>query len=249
MTRVNSNVAYDHIRQRILSGKYAPNHALNEKDLALEIGVSRSPVRRALHRLELEGLASIVPGQGARVKAMDLKEFRELCSMRQALEAHAAGLAAENRTEDDLNELRFALESLKGISERIVAGGPDVPPFIELATADVRFHIAIMTAAKNDLMKKEILRLHLINRMVSGAGPAEPEQPADAAVERERHRIVLASHEEIYRAIERRDIAAAKEAMERHIRDIIDTHLRTMTRERNRITARQLTDEELAYMA
>jgi DNA-binding GntR family transcriptional regulator len=247
MKRVNSNIAYDHIRQRILNGSYAPNHALNEKELAREIGVSRSPVRRAFHLLELEGLVSTLPGMGASVKAMELKEFREMCSMRLALEAHAAGLAAHNRTEDDLNELRFALESLRGIYERIIAKGPDRPGFAELAGADIRFHIAIMTAAKNDLMKKEILRLHLINRVVTGVSPSAPESPVRPD-EDERHRAVLEGHEEIFRAIERGDVAAAKEAMERHILDIIDTHLRIMTRERNAQAARQLTEEELVYM-
>jgi DNA-binding GntR family transcriptional regulator len=226
MKNVNSDIAYDYLKKRILSGEYQPGMALMTNALSPEIGVSRTPIRDALRQLEKDGLVTIQPRVGARVKQMDLKEFREMCELRLALESHAAGLAARQRTEDDLQEIRFALEAMQKLTEKVIAHPKDAKLMQDLVREDVRFHLAIMTAAKNELMKKEILRLHLINRVVSApiGGPS-----ATTAVDRQeeaRRREVLASHVAIFSAIERGDGAAARREMESHIQDIIDRNLR-----------------------
>lgn len=246
MRNVNTDVAYDHIRKRILSGDYPPGHALMTEVLSAEIGVSRTPVRDALRKLEADGLVSIRARLGASVKKMDVKEFREMCDLRLALESHAAGLAALNRTEAELHEIQFALEAMRRLTERINAAPQEQPLITELVREDVRFHIAIMTAAKNDLMKKEILRLHLINRVVSGPSGAE-RVPVDKATQDARRLVVQASHNEVYNAIAQGNAAAAKLAMEQHIQDLIDTTLRRMARAENGVLARELTAEELIY--
>ena len=163
---VNSDFAYDYIRKRILNGDFRPGQALMTNVLSVEIGVSRTPVRDALRQLEADGLAMIRPRLGASVKSMGLKEFRDLCGMRLALESCAAGLAAQHRTDADLHEIGSALEALRVQTDRYIAAEAEQPALGELAREDVRFHIAVMTAARNDLIKKEILRLHLINRIV-----------------------------------------------------------------------------------
>lgn len=247
MKNVNSDIAYDYIRKRILNGEYPAGHSLATNTLSTEIGVSRTPVRDALRQLEADGLVTIQARLGASVKSMDLKEFREMCGLRLALESHAAGLAATNRSEADLQEIGYALEAMRSLTEKIIAADQEEAVLNELRKEDVRFHVAIMTAAKNDLMKKEILRLHLINRVVSSPAPAAPD-PVLARSERDkRRREVLASHEEIFEAIKRSDVAAAKDAMERHIQDIIDSTLRAMARLEGRQLARELTEEELSY--
>src|SRR5690349_7343270 len=181
MKNVNSDIAYDYLRKRILSGEYPPGQALMTNVLAPEIGVSRTPIRDALRQLEADGLVTIQPRLGASVKKMDLKTFRESCELRLALETHAAGLAARNRTGIDLHEIALALEEMRRITNQLVSGGSVGNLIPGLVREDVRFHLAIISAAKNDLMKKEILRLHLVNRVVSGpatlaqsGGPSEP---------------------------------------------------------------------------
>src|SRR5690349_7278304 len=176
MKNVNSDIAYDYLRKRILSGEYPPGQALMTNLLAPEIGVSRTPIRDALRQLETDGLVSIQPRVGASVKKMDLKAFRESCELRLALESHAAGLAARQRTQLDLQEIGLALEEMRRITGELLAGGASAKLMPMLVREDVRFHLAIITAAKNDLMKKEILRLHLINRVV--ASPALSTNPA-----------------------------------------------------------------------
>jgi DNA-binding GntR family transcriptional regulator len=249
MKSVNSDVAYDYIRKRILSGEYAAGQGLATNTLSEVIGVSRTPVRDALRQLEADGLVTIQPRLGASVTTMDLKEFSEMCGLRLALESHAAGLAATNRTEADLREIHYALEAMRTLTEKIIKAPQEEPLLTQLRKEDVRFHVAIMTAAKNNLMKKEILRLHLINRVVASPAPAGPD-PVLARSERDqRRRDVMASHEEIYEAILRSDSRAAKDAMERHIQDIVDNALQAMARAERGATARELTEEELSYTA
>jgi DNA-binding GntR family transcriptional regulator len=208
--------------------------------------VSRTPVREALHRLNAEGLVSIRPRLGATVKSMDSKEFRETCELRVALEGHAASLAAANHTPADLREIKDALDNMRRLTLQILEANDEKPYLDELRREDVRFHIGIMTAAKNELMKREILRLHLVNRVVGGP------KSHDALFSRQEdindnRRKALASHEAIYEAIARKDVPAAKHAMEEHIEDVIDKALRAFNAANGKGASRQLTDEELIY--
>lgn len=248
MKSVNTDVAYDFIRKRILGGEYAPGASLMTELLSAEIGISRTPIRDALRKLEADGLVTIRAHLGANVKKMEVKEFREMCDLRLAVESHAAGLAALNRTQADLDEIHYALEGMRRLTESILAAPQEQPFLSELVREDARFHIAIMTAAKNDLMKKEILRLHLINRVMFGSSSIPPHGTSKAADD-PRRRVVLAKHEEIYNAIVRGEAVAARSAMESHLQELIEQNLRIMTRTASGMMARELTPEELAYGA
>ena len=245
MKKVNSDVAYDFIRGKILSGEFPPGYPLMTAALSQLTKVSRTPVREALHKLKAEGLVSIRPRLGASVKTMDIKEFREMCELRLALEGHAAGLAAVNHSISDLREIKLALEGMRKLTEKILVSTEETAYIEDLQRQDVRFHIAIMSAAKNDLMKREILRLHLVNRIVAG-----PKRSAGAQISKaesdENRRKVMAMHDEIYEAVDRGDALAAKAAMERHIQDIIDKSLNSFSAS-SRHEPRELTEDELVY--
>ncbi len=247
MKSINSDIAYDYVRKRILSGEYRPGMALMTNALAPEIGVSRTPIRDALRQLEADGLVIIQARAGARVKQMDLKEFRDMCELRLALESHAAGLAARQRTETDLQEIGFALDAMRTLTEQVIASPADATLMQQLVREDVRFHLAIMTAAKNDLMKKEILRLHLINRVVAAPSTGTANDVSVEKQEEALRRKVLASHVEIFDAIAAGNAVAAKKAMESHIQDIIDRNLRSMVRDRPNLVTRAMTEDEAAY--
>jgi DNA-binding GntR family transcriptional regulator len=210
MELVNTDVAYKFIREKILAGTYSAGMPLASKNLSKEIGVSRTPVRDALRQLEADGLVIIKPRIGASVKSMDLQEFKNLCGLRQALETYAAGLAAANRTEPELEEIRHALDAMRAIVEKMLKTANDKELLGDLAREDVRFHLAIINVAKNDLIKKEIMRLSLINRVVSTPPKGKSSETlAD-------RRAVLESHQEIFDAIAEKNVVAAKNAMERH---------------------------------
>ncbi len=248
MKSVNTDVAYDFIRRKILNGEYPPGYALMTEVLAKEIGVSRTPIRDACRKLETDGLVDIRPHLGASVKSMDIGELKDMCDMRLALETYAAGLAARNRTESDLVEIRLAFESMQRLTEKIIQVPNDKSVFGDLILEDVRFHIAIMSAAKNELMKKEILRLHLINRVVSGPMLGES-VASDIEAFRARRRAVLAMHSEILIAIENSDVAAARKAMSFHISELIEYNLRIKIRAESGAIARELTPEEQSYIS
>ncbi|MBL9206182.1 MAG: GntR family transcriptional regulator [Opitutaceae bacterium] len=247
MKRVTSEVAYEYIRKRIQTGEYPPGFSLVTEVLSSEIGVSRTPVREALHRLATDGLVEIRPRHGATVKQMDLAQYRDFCGLRLALEGYAAMLAALVHTPLELRTIKLALDAMRTHTERIIVDDQDKVAHEALMAEDVRFHVSIMSAAKNNLVKSEILRLHLVNRILFG--PADPSGPpikefANKAEHDENRRRVLANHEEIYDAIARRDAPAAREAMERHIQDIIDHAALTFG---GTPAVRELTPEELAY--
>lgn len=247
---MNSDRAYDFIRQKILDGVYPPGSALLTEQLSADVGVSRTPIRDALRQLETDGLVSIRPRLGASVTQMNLKELREMCDLRLALESHAACLAAANRNEADLAEIRLALEGMERSVEAIAAADTEEPLLTDLRRDDVRFHLAIMNAARNDLMKKEILRLHLVNRVVAGTGePEGPEGPPTKAVKDMRRREVLAAHRAIYDALARRDGVSAKREMEAHLGELIEHSLQSFARSDAGRLARSINDEELLYSA
>ena len=76
MKKVNSDVAYDYIRKKILSGEFLPGYSLMTEVLSSDIGVSRTPIREALHRLKADGLVTIRAHLGASVTKMGVEEFK-----------------------------------------------------------------------------------------------------------------------------------------------------------------------------
>lgn len=245
MKSVNSDTAYDYIRERILSGAYLPDSTLITSQLAKEIGVSRTPVRDALRQLEADGLVVIRAHFGANVRNVTFQEFREMCAMRLALESYAAGYAAINRSADELRELGQALEAMKQCTKKI-GGGQDTELQAELVHEDIRFHITILTAAQNNMFRQEILRLHLVNRIVS-ARAASMITPVDQEESATNRREVLEEHEAIYRAIADRDAEGAKRAMDRHIQKLIDKQIALRERMESTPKSKKLTEEEMIY--
>jgi DNA-binding GntR family transcriptional regulator len=97
-----SEAVYRETRWRILTGALPPSTAINQADLALQFGVSPTPVREALRRLESEGLVTFVAHAMVLVSALDLREFDDLYAIRVRLDPFAGQLAALNRTPDDI---------------------------------------------------------------------------------------------------------------------------------------------------
>jgi len=100
------HLAYDAIRAKILSGEFPPGSTLSEAELASLLGISRTPVREALQRLQEDGLATILPRRGALVRILTLPEVREILLVREALEGLAARLAATHISRAMLEGLR-----------------------------------------------------------------------------------------------------------------------------------------------
>lgn len=138
---------YVSVRGRILEGAYSEGARLGEMELAEALGVSRTPVREALRRLESEGLVETLPNRGARVRTWSPAELDGIFDLRALLEGHAAALAAPRISDADLNALADLVAGMEAATAD--AEAPDYDVITEL---NGRFHGAVVAAAGNPLL-------------------------------------------------------------------------------------------------
>jgi DNA-binding GntR family transcriptional regulator len=216
--------AYLAIREKILSAAYPAGAILSTKHLAEEIGVSRTPVRDALRELETEGLVVLAPRQEARVKSATFEEFRDLCELRIALESHAAALAAERRSQDDLEAMQQALERMRSLVDDISNAGASEKKFGQMAVEDIRFHTAVIDAARNVLLRDEMLRFQVIAKVLNvgadGRGGLKINPYRNNPID------VWESHWRVYEAIRLQKREKAKSAMEEHLEEGVRAQLK-----------------------
>ena len=113
-----SGIAYAWLREAILSGHLRPGQALSENELAQQLGVSRTPVREAIIRLENEGLLSVRPQVGTSVAPIDVEAVADVQFLREAVECRTVALAAQRVTPADALELRRQLKEQARIATR-----------------------------------------------------------------------------------------------------------------------------------
>lgn len=135
------DVVFNTLRQAILRGELKPGERLMEIQLANKLGVSRTPIREAIRKLELEGLVLMIPRKGAEVAEITEKSLKDVLEIRRALEDLAVRLACEKITKEDLKELKKAGDEFKKVLK-----SQDIT---EVAEADVRFHDVIYLATDN----------------------------------------------------------------------------------------------------
>ena len=107
------DVVFENLREAILEGKLEPGQRIMEVQLAEQLGVSRTPVREAIRKLELEGLVVMLPRKGAYVADMSLKDIIDVLEIRSSLEGLAAYLAADRITEEGVERLKAIAEDFK----------------------------------------------------------------------------------------------------------------------------------------
>lgn len=208
--------AYQLILEAIDVGVYRPGDRLVESELAERFGVSRTPIREALQRLETQSLLSR-DGRSLIVSSLDHNQMAELYMVRRELEGLAASLAAKHGTEEEVRILREMVES----DDALV----DDPP--ALSRANRRFHIQIHLASHNRYL---VQQLDLVHRTMA--------LMATTSLEAEgRTRIAQEEHHAIVRAIEARDEEAAGNALREHISVAFMTRLQ-QDAERRREEAR-----------
>ncbi|MFA9377079.1 MAG: GntR family transcriptional regulator [Lachnotalea sp.] len=136
------DVVFNTLRQAILKGELKPGERLMEIQLAQRLGVSRTPIREAIRKLELEGLVTMVPRKGAEVAKITEKSLRDVLEVRKALEELAMQIACDKVNDDTLYDLVVALEDFKKAinSKELTA----------IAEADVNFHDVIYNSTNNE---------------------------------------------------------------------------------------------------
>lgn len=142
------DVVFENLRSAILEGKLKSGQRLMEVQLAEQLGVSRTPVREAIRKLELEGLVVMLPRKGAYVANISVKDLMDVLEIRACLEGLGASLAAERRDEEDIKKL----ESIeKEFEEAVKTQNIEM-----LLKKDVEFHECIFEAANNKKLEKMI---------------------------------------------------------------------------------------------
>jgi DNA-binding GntR family transcriptional regulator len=189
--------AYRNLKAGIVEGRYRPGESLSEVGLASEHGMSRTPIREGLARLWQEGYLDRVVGHGYFVARVTVQQIHDTFDVRRLLEGAAAARAAERATDADI-------ERLRALARVPMAPSQD---YRQAETANVQFHLAIATCARNTLAAELIERcLAQVDRFMSlGVNFGQFTENATEA------------HQQIAEAIARRDPAGARTRMEEHL--------------------------------
>ncbi|WP_455714156.1 GntR family transcriptional regulator [Anaerosporobacter sp.] len=135
------DVVFNTLRQAILKGELKPGERLMEIQLADRLGVSRTPIREAIRKLELEGLVIMVPRKGAEVAKITKKDLNDVLEVRCALEELAVELACKKITKEQVKQLEHTLAEFK----EVIKGNN----LTEMAELDEKFHMMIFEATGN----------------------------------------------------------------------------------------------------
>jgi DNA-binding GntR family transcriptional regulator len=198
--------AYTLILEAIDAGVYKPGDRLVESELADRLGVSRTPVREALQRLETQSMLTR-DGRSLIVASLDHNQLADLYAVRTELEGLAARLAARHATDEELRVLRGMVSD----DRALVGGDPRV-----MSRANRRFHKQIHLASHNRFL---IQQLDLVHR--SMALMATTSFAAEG-----RDEVAMVEHDRIVAALEARNPEAAYAALRAHISKAFETRLR-----------------------
>ncbi len=206
MMKLNENeymplrdVVFNTLRQEIIHGELKPGERLLEIPLAEKLGVSRTPIREAIRKLELEGLVVMLPRRGATVAGITSKNLRDVLEIRRALEELAIGLACERMTDEQLSQLDELGEKIKANIEVLDAS--------DIADMDEAFHTLIYESTNNPRLvsilanlREQMYRYRLVYIQ-----------------DRQKREKVCREHDSIMKALHARAMDACKAAVREHI--------------------------------
>lgn len=208
------DVVFNTLRQAILKGELKPGERLMEIQLAQRLGVSRTPVREAIRKLELEGLVLMIPRKGAEVAEITVKDLEDVLEVRTALEELAVKDACENITEEQLEKLEQANEAFRKALE-----GDDL---IACGKADMEFHEIIYDATNNRRL------IQILNNLREQMYRYRMEYLKD----RDMYPVLLEEHKAIRKALDCHDREKAGAAIRVHIENQKESIINSLNAER-----------------
>ena len=193
---------YNFLREQLLSGEIQPHQHLIETKIAQDIGTSRTPVREALHSLELEGLVESIPRVGYVVRPISEEEVEEICEIRAAIE----GVAARWAMEKDHKKLVMELGKNISVSEHKVSKG-DLGTFVDM---DARFHetISKFSGSQRLLELAQTLRRHMLRYRIQSFYSMDNVLTA------------IDGHKGILRAMEKGNVEEVNKAIRNHMEQV-----------------------------
>ena len=194
------DVVFNTLRQAILKGELKPGERLMEIQLANKLGVSRTPVREAIRKLELEGLVLMIPRKGAEVAEITRQDMEDVLEVRTALEELAVKDACDHITDAQLSELKKASNEFK----KALLEGKDL---VTCADADMHFHDVINSATNNRRL------IQMLNNLSEQMYRYRMEYLKDERT----HKTLIEEHDAIRRALKKHDKVKAGAAIRVHI--------------------------------
>lgn len=198
------DVVFRTLRRQILMGELKPGERLMEVKLTKRLGVSRTPVREAIHMLETEGLAKVVPRRGATVSDITEEDLQDVLEVRCALEELAVELACNRRTEEDIFNIKKAG---RAFVEATRSGS-----ISEMAERDVEFHNHIFDSTGNKRL------IQLVGNLSERMYRYRIEYLKNKAV----YEGLIKEHNDIIRCIENNAPNEAREAIRKHITNQVE---------------------------
>ncbi len=207
------DVVFNTLRKAILKGELQPGERLMEIQLAQRLGVSRTPVREAMRKLELEGLVVMIPRKGAVVADITAQDMVDVLEVRAVLEELAIRRACDHITDEQLQEMKkIAADFKRSLEEE------DLLVCVEV---DMAFHEVIYNAAENKRLLQ--LLLNLREQMYR--------YRLEYMKDKKMHQLLVDEHDTIRTALKNRDADKAAVAIRDHIKNQKETILRSLTRE------------------
>lgn len=206
---------FSQLEQQILSGVYEPGAVLSENRLSADLGVSRTPVREALARLESQGLLQTVPNRGIVVSGVTLEDAADIYEIRLRIEGMAAAKCAGQLTPEQLARLTEIVEL-----QEFYAGKENAQ---RLRVLDSDFHQAIYEFCGSPVLTSILTELHHKLQRFRTLSLSRPERTA----------LAVAEHKQILDAIAVGDAAGAQELTARHIQNAYDNILKFYQKEQS----------------
>ena len=193
------DVVFKTLRKAILTGKLKPGERLMEVHLANRLGVSRTPIREAIRKLELEGLVIMIPRRGAEVAQITEKSLQDVLEVRRSLDALSVELACDRISQEELARLKEACEHFEKVTRTGDAS--------EIAKADVDLHDIIVEATGNQRLQQ------LVNNLAEQMYRYRFVYIKDTA----KHQKLIEEHQIIYESILSGNKERAADAARTHI--------------------------------
>ena len=211
------DVVFKTLRQAILKGELEPGERLMEIQLAERLGVSRTPIREAIRKLDLEGLVLMVPRKGAEVARISEKNLRDVLEVRRTLEELAVDLACQRMNQEELKELK---ETEAQFVQAIREGDA-----MQIAQTDEHYHEIIYNSTGNEKL------VQILNNLREQMYRYRLEYIKDE----DKRDILLVEHEQILKALSLRHVHEARIAIREHIDNQEITILKNLKEQENDI--------------
>ncbi len=211
---------FSHLRSRILEFKLFPGVKISDKEVAMELGTSRTPVREALIRLVAHGLVSSLHNKGFTVREFSIKEVKDIYILREALELLAVKLTIKNFDAHKIHKIKQLVDSYP----KLIASGNRN----EFNKADDEFHMLITEYSNNQPLTAQLNSLHDQLAVLRRYAYLIANGPRDAYEEE-----TYTEHLTIFGHMLKKDQEAATQAMSAHIRNSMSNIIDTMEQNSN----------------